>query len=119
MHGFIVFRDLCEYVHDGRKFYLEAHGFNPFDVGETLKLSCDREPLFAGLRPKKKEKKKKKKKKKKKTSRQGGSNPRSTAYEAVALPLGHTGSSVPGGKKKYTIPQSIKGNRPYRQHDHR
>ncbi len=24
-------------------------------------------------------------------SRQGGSNPRSTAYEAVALPLGHTG----------------------------
>ena len=26
-----------------------------------------------------------------KKSRQGGSNPRSTAYEAVALPLGHTG----------------------------
>ena len=25
-------------------------------------------------------------------SRQGGSNPRSTAYEAVALPLGHTGT---------------------------
>jgi hypothetical protein len=29
--------------------------------------------------------------KRKSVSRQGGSNPRSTAYEAVALPLGHTG----------------------------
>ena len=27
-------------------------------------------------------------------SRQGGSNPRSTAYEAVALPLGHTGFNI-------------------------
>lgn len=59
MHGFIVFRDLCEYVHDGRKFYLEAHGFNPFDVGETLKLSLNREPCLPACDPKKKKKKKK------------------------------------------------------------
>jgi hypothetical protein len=39
----------------------------------------------------KKKKKKREKKKKKKESPQGGSNPRSTAYEAVALPLGHGG----------------------------
>jgi hypothetical protein len=30
-----------------------------------------------------------------KNSRQGGSNPRSTAYEAVALPLGHIGFTCP------------------------
>ena len=81
MHGFIVFRDLCGYVHDGRKFYLEAHGFNPFDVGETLKLSFNREPCD----PKKK--KKKKQNKKKKNLRGPGIEPGSTAWKAAMLTI--------------------------------
>ena len=43
--------------------------------------------------------------KNKKKSRQRGSNPRSTAYEAVALPLGHTGCSVDA-----RLPKSNKKN---------
>lgn len=44
------------------------------------------------------QKKTKKNHEEKKQSRQRGSNPRSTAYEAVALPLGHTGTSQRRGE---------------------
>ena len=40
-----------------------------------------------------------------KVSRQRGSNPRSTAYEAVALPLGHTGDLM----RSYGVVVSISG----------